>query len=77
MRFRIWCRWGELPIDAANEYDAVCVATEFAVHIGMSVILMDEDRNEIALIPPAPQTDMIPAMLFNGVVPAPGLVARN
>ena len=46
MQFRIWCRWGELPLDSTDKEAAIEEAVSFALRNGKFVVLMDEDRNE-------------------------------
>ena len=82
IKFRIWCRWGELPLDSTDEEAAIEEAVSFALSNGKFVVLMDEDmmdedRNDILHIPRAPQTHMIDALLFGDISPEIGLVARN
>jgi hypothetical protein len=77
MQFRIWCRWGELPLDSTDEEAAIEEALSFALRNGKFVVLMDENRNEIVHIPPAPQTDMVAALLFSDLSPEIGIVALN
>ena len=77
MKFRIWCRWGELPLDSTDMEAAIEEAVSFAVRNGKSVVLMDEDRNDIVYIPPAPQTDMVLAFLFSDLSPETGIIDLN
>jgi hypothetical protein len=77
MQFRIWCRWGELLLDSTDEEAAIEEALSFALRNGTYVVLMDENRNEIVQIPPAPQTDMLAAILFSDLSPEIGTVALN
>jgi hypothetical protein len=77
--FVIWCRWGLLPLFATDEDSAIDEATRYAVSRGLTVLVAEagEGGREIVVIPPAPQTFMIPALLFDGLEPRPGLVALN
>jgi hypothetical protein len=77
MKFRMWCRWGELPLDAADEEAAIAEAVSFALRNGVFVVLMTEDGYPIVEIPPAPQSNMIIPLLFDGLSPESGYVGRN
>lgn len=77
MHFRIWCRWGERPLDSTSIAAAIEEAASFAWRNGKSVVLMDQDRNDILYIPPALQTDMVAALLFGDPSPEIGNVALN
>ena len=77
MQFRIWCRWGELPLGSTDEKSAIEEAVSYALRNCLFVVLMDEDRDEIAHIPPALQTDAVVAILFGSSPPGTETVALN
>jgi hypothetical protein len=75
----MWCRWGLLPLFAATEDAAIEEAARYAVSRGLTVLVAEavEGGRDIVVIPPAPQTFMVPAMLFEGLEARPGLVGLN
>jgi hypothetical protein len=77
MHFRIWCRWGELPLDSTDEEAAIEEAVAYAMRNGKFVVLIDEDRNEVLQIAPALQTDMVTEILFGDAWPGLGSVTLN
>jgi hypothetical protein len=77
MQFRIWYRWGELPLDSTDEEAAIEEAVAYALRNGKLVVLMDEDRNEVLRIPPTLQTDMVAGLLFGKISPGLAMVGLN
>jgi hypothetical protein len=69
MRFIMWCRWGAMPLEAAEVHAAILEAMAHAVKNGFSVTVTDGEFDDVATIPPTIQSDVILPLVFGEMVP--------